>query len=59
MFFTPIKTFIIFVLVCFGIEILQFFNVYSSVFDPRDLLAYVSILVPLFLLDKYLEEQDA
>jgi hypothetical protein len=50
-FFTPTRTFLIFVLVCFGIETLQYFRVYDSTFDPWDLLAYVSLLIPLFILD--------
>ncbi|MEN8221789.1 MAG: hypothetical protein ABFR36_00910 [Acidobacteriota bacterium] len=50
-FFTPVRTFIIFILVCFGIETMQYFKIYESTFDPYDLLAYVSILIPLFILD--------
>ncbi len=55
-FFTPKKTLIIFVVVCFGIEIAQYLKLYESTFDPWDLLAYISILVPLFLLDIYLAD---
>jgi len=50
-FFTPQKTLIIFLVVCFGIEGAQYFNLYEATYDPLDLLAYVSILIPLFLLD--------
>ena len=50
-FFTPVRTFTIFVLVAFSIEILQFFKVYESTFDPWDFAAYISILIPIFLLD--------
>ena len=50
-FFTARRTFIIFVLVCFGIELLQFFRVYDATFDPWDFLAYVSLLVPVFVID--------
>jgi hypothetical protein len=50
-FFTPSHTLIIFLLVCFGIETAQYFELYDSTFDPWDYLAYVSILIPLFLLD--------
>jgi len=50
-FFTPYKTLIIFLTVCFGIETLQYFKIYNSTFDFWDLLAYTSILVPLFLID--------
>lgn len=50
-FFNPARTVVIFVSVCFGIETLQYFAVYSSTFDPWDFLAYVSLLLPLFILD--------
>ncbi|KAA3619552.1 MAG: hypothetical protein DWQ05_02180 [Calditrichaeota bacterium] len=53
-FFSPGRTFIIFIAVCFGIEGAQYFNLYESTFDPWDFLAYISILTPLFLLDLYL-----
>ncbi len=52
-FFTPKKTFFIFLLVCFGIEAAQYFNLYEATYDPWDLVSYVSILLPLFLLDSY------
>lgn len=57
-FFTPNRTFIIFLAVCIGIESLQYFQVYESTFDPWDLLAYISILIPLFLMDKILIRQS-
>ncbi|WP_462319447.1 hypothetical protein [Marinilabilia sp.] len=50
-FFTPTRTLVFFLLVCFSIEALQFFQVYDSTYDPWDLLAYVSILIPLYLAD--------
>lgn len=50
-FFTPWKTIVIFIAVCFGIEVGQFFGMYESTFDPWDFVAYVSILIPLFILD--------
>jgi len=52
-FFTPIKTLLIFLLVCIGIEGAQYFNLYNSTYDPYDFLAYISILIPLFLIDSY------
>jgi len=55
-FFTPVKTFFIFMAVCVGIEGAQYLNLYESTYDPWDFLAYASILVPLFLLDLYLSE---
>lgn len=53
-FFTPEKTLIIFVIFCFGIEFLQYFKIYDSTFDLLDFLAYISILLPIFLIDKRL-----
>ena len=50
-FFTPVRTFVIWLFVCFGIETLQYFKVYESTFDPWDLVAYVSLLSPIFILD--------
>lgn len=50
-FFTPLKTFLLFLFFCFGVELLQFFQVYPSTFDPFDFLAYLSLLFPLFLFD--------
>jgi len=50
-FFTPSRTLIIFLIVSFGIETAQYFELYDSTFDPWDYLAYVSILIPLFLVD--------
>ena len=52
-FFTPIRTVFIFVLVCYGIEITQYLKLYDSTYDPFDFLAYVSILVPIFIIDFY------
>ena len=50
-FFTPKRTLTIFLLVCFGIETMQYLNIYDSTFDLWDLIAYVSILIPLFFID--------
>ncbi len=55
-FFTPKKTLTIFLFVSFGIEIMQYFNVYNATYDPWDFLAYVSILIPLFIIDSLLTE---
>lgn len=50
-FFSPLKTFIIFLAVCFAIEMAQYFQLYDAVYDPWDLLAYPSILSILFYFD--------
>lgn len=51
--FTPWRTFLIFVLVCIVIEAMQYLGWYDATFDPWDLVAYVSLLIPLFLLDSF------
>lgn len=50
-FFTPSKTFFLMLLVAFGIETMQYFELYESTYDPWDFLAYVSILLPIYILD--------
>jgi hypothetical protein len=50
-FFTPVKTYFIFIMVCFFIENAQYLNLYNSTYDSFDFVAYVSLLTPLFLLD--------
>ena len=52
-FFSPNKTFFIFITVCFSIELIQYFKLYDATFDPYDLLAYVSLLFPIYLIDSY------
>lgn len=50
-FFTPVRTYLIFVVACFGIEGAQYLALYDATYDPWDLLAYVSLLTPVFILD--------
>lgn len=50
-FFSPERTFIIFLLFCIGVETAQYFGLYNSTFDPWDFVAYISLLFPIFLLD--------
>lgn len=57
-FFTPSRTLVIFLVVCFGIELMQYLELYASTFDPWDFLAYISILLPLFLLDVYFSRES-
>ena len=59
-FFTPQHTIVISIIVCFLIEAAQYFNLYEATFDPWDFFAYVSILIPLFILDQVTyEERDS
>jgi len=50
-FFTPKITITIFLIVCVGIETSQYLKLYDATADAWDLLAYISILVPLFVVD--------
>ena len=52
-FFTPNRTLLIFIIVAYGIEGAQYLEWYESTFDPYDLIAYISLLIPLYLLDRY------
>ena len=53
-FFTPVKTLVIFILICACIEMAQFSGLYDATFDPYDFLAYISLLLPVFLTDLFL-----
>jgi hypothetical protein len=50
--FTPVRTLVAFVGVCTAIEGVQYLGLYGATFDPWDFIAYISILVPLFLIDR-------
>ena len=50
-FFTPLRTVVLFILVCLVIEGMQYFEIYDATYDPWDLVAYISLLVPLFIID--------
>ena len=50
-FFKPLRTFLIFVLAAYAIEFAQYLQLYESTYDAWDLLAYVSLLIPVFLVD--------
>jgi len=57
-FFTPKSTLFIFLSVCVLIESAQYFKLYDATFDPWDFLAYVSILLPVFLIDFYAQRKN-
>ena len=56
-FFTPKRTFVIFITACIGIEGLQYLKLYEATFDPWDFVAYFSVLVPLYILDQLTYER--
>jgi hypothetical protein len=56
-FFRPTTTLLIFLAVCTGIEMLQYQGCYAATFDPWDFVAYVSLLLPIYLIDRNLNGQ--
>jgi len=50
-FFTPLRTVLIFLFVCFSIEGAQYLNWYDATYDLWDIFAYISILIPIFVID--------
>ena len=57
-FFKPTRTILIILAAAFTIESIQYFNLYDSTFDPWDFLAYSSILIPVYLIDRWLMAMD-
>ena len=49
--FTPVRTYIGFIIVSFGIELAQYLKLYEATFDYWHFLAYLSVLTPLFIVD--------
>ena len=52
-FFIPLRAFALMLIVAFGIETMQYFKLYDATYDPLDFLAYISLLVPVFILDQW------
>ena len=57
--FSPEFALLLIVGICFLIETSQFFKLYTAHFDPWDYLAYVSILIPVYLIDKYISRHKS
>ena len=53
-FLTPEGTLFLIVIVCSLIEAAQYFQLYEAHYDPYDFLAYVSLLVPCYAIDRWL-----
>lgn len=51
--FTPGRSALLCAGTCWGIELLQYLEVYDATFDPWDLVAYLAILLPLHLADRF------
>lgn len=52
--FTPECAALLIFGICFLVETSQYFNLYDAHFDAYDYLAYLSFLLPCFLIDKWL-----
>ena len=52
--FTPELAALLIVGICFVIETSQYFKLYEAHFDVYDYIAYISLLVPCYLIDKWL-----
>ena len=57
-FFTPGRTVLLLLAGAFAVEGMQFLQWYDSTFDPWDLVAYVSLLVPVYLVDRWWRRQS-
>jgi hypothetical protein len=53
-FLTPERALFLIIAVCGLIEAMQYFKLYEAHYDPCDLLAYVSLLVPRYAIDRWL-----
>jgi hypothetical protein len=53
-FFTPEVTLVFITTACTLIEIAQYLRLYEAHHDPYDFLAYVSLLVPCYVIDRWL-----
>lgn len=51
-FFTPLRTVMLIVAASFAIEGIQYLELYEATFDPWDFAAYISILIPLWIVDQ-------
>lgn len=52
--FSPELALIIILGICFIVEIMQFFKIYESTYDPYDFLSYFSGTFVIYLIDKWL-----
>ena len=53
-FLSPEGALVIMVVACFLIEAAQYFQLYEAHYDPYDFLAYVSLLLPCYAIDKWM-----
>ena len=51
---SPGAAFLVIIGACFVIEMSQYLKLYDAYFDPFDFVAYVSLILPCYVLDKWL-----
>jgi len=50
----PEAALVLIVATCFFVEVAQYLRLYESTYDPFDLVAYVSLIVPCYIIDRRL-----
>jgi hypothetical protein len=55
--FSPEAAFLLVFGIGVVIETSQYFKIYDATFDPYDYIAYMSLLLPCYLLDKYFQRR--
>jgi len=53
--FSPEVALSVIIIICFSIETAQYLELYDAHFDPYDYLAYISGILPVYLIDKLLK----
>jgi hypothetical protein len=56
--FSPESALLLIIVICFLIETSQYFNLYSAHFDLYDYIAYVSGIIPCYIIDKLTLEKN-
>ena len=51
---TPETAALLILVICFLIETSQYYELYNAHFDPYDYIAYISALLPCYVIDKWL-----
>ena len=50
----PEAALVLIVAICFLVEVAQYLRLYESTYDPFDFVAYVSLIVPCYIIDRRL-----
>ena len=56
--FSPEGALFTIIIICFLIETAQYLELYTAYFDPIDYLAYISGVLPVYLLDRFLSSSS-